>query len=64
MSEKHCIYKKASSDGYGTNWKTQCGRRVRCEAPIEVGMSFPPLPNEDGKFCHYCGKEILIAVTK
>lgn len=53
-----CTYTKKSMDSYGTNWKTQCGHIVRCEAPIEVGFSFDPLPNEDGKFCPYCGGEI------
>lgn len=56
----YCEYKKKSSDGYGTNWWTECGHRVRCEAHIEVGFNSAPLPNEDGKFCHYCGKEIII----
>lgn len=55
-----CTYTEGKSDGYGTNWKTACGKRVRCEAPIEVGFSFAPKPNEDGKFCHFCGKEIVL----
>ena len=60
MSEKFCTYEKTSADGYGTNWETECGRMLRMEAPIEVGFSFAPLPNEDGKFCQYCGKKILL----
>lgn len=55
-----CTYIKIRSDGYGTDWKTKCGHAVRCEAPMEVGFSFDPLPNEDGEFCRYCGKKIHI----
>ena len=55
-----CTYTKGKSDSYGTNWKTACGNHVRCEAPIDVGFSFDPLPNENGKFCHFCGKEIAL----
>lgn len=53
-----CTYTKAKQDSYGTNWDTGCGSHVRCEAPIDVGFSFDPLPNEGGKFCPYCGKLI------
>jgi len=53
-----CVYTKERQDGYGTDWSTACGRDVRCEAPVDVGWSFAPLPNEGGKFCHFCGKEI------
>lgn len=60
-----CAYRKTSSDGYGTNWRTACGHRVRCEAPIEVGMSFAPLPNADGAiYCPYCGKLIELKERK
>ena len=61
---KTCTYTKKSSDSYGTNWTTQCGNGVRCEAPIDVGFSFDPLPNENGKFCHFCGGEILLKDKK
>lgn len=60
MAEKICTYTETGSDGYGTNWKTECGSNIRMEAPIEVGISFAPKPNEDGKFCYYCGKEIAL----
>ena len=63
MSEV-CKYKKVSVDGYGTDWKTQCGKKLRCEAPIDVGFSFAPLPNEDGKYCHFCGKLIKLVKKK
>ena len=53
-----CIYTKHKSDGYGTDWKTSCGWVLRCEGPIDVGFSPAPLPTEDGKYCHFCGKEI------
>ena len=53
-----CFYTKGRSDGWGVEWKTQCGHKVHCETPEEVGICFAPLPNEDGKFCRYCGKEI------
>jgi hypothetical protein len=56
MSRKEkCAYKRLGSDGHGTDWETECGRRVRCSGPMDVGMSFDPMPNEDGEFCHYCG---------
>ena len=55
-----CTYTKGKSDSYGTNWKTACGNHVRCEAPTDVDFSFDPLPNENGKFCHFCGKEIAL----
>lgn len=61
MSGETCVYTKAKESrwsGYGTDWKSACGHSVRCEAPIDVGFSSAPLPNEDGKFCHYCGKVI------
>lgn len=58
MTKKHCVYTQTGIDGYGTNWVTACGRFVRVEAPIEVGFCPAPMPNEDGKFCHYCGLEI------
>ena len=59
----NCTYTKVKTDSYGADWITECGRRVRCEAPIDVGMVFPPLPNKTGKFCHYCGKRIEIKGT-
>lgn len=55
-----CEYIKQSQDGYGTNWKTSCGHKIRYNAPIEVGFSSAPLPNESGKFCSFCGKLIEI----
>lgn len=61
---KTCKYIEIGHDSYGTNWKTECGRTVRCEAPIDVGFSFDPLPNEDGKFCPYCDGEIVLKVEK
>ena len=62
MSEinETCLYTKTKSDGYGAEWKTACGEDIYCETPDDVGICFPPLPNEDGKFCHFCGKEIKI----
>lgn len=59
-----CKYTRIKSDGYGVDWKTQCGREVRCESPIEVGFSSAPLPNEDGDYCHYCGKIIKLVKTR
>jgi hypothetical protein len=55
-----CVYIKNITTPYGTHWKTKCGHGIYMEAPIKVGFSFAPLPNEGGKFCHYCGKEIEI----
>ena len=55
-----CTYRKIGSDGYGTDWVSSCNKRVRMISPIDVGFSFDPLPNEDGKFCPYCGEEIII----
>ena len=60
MAEKVCVYKKIHADGWGATWKTSCGHKVYCASPEEVGMNFPPLPNEDGEFCHHCGKRISI----
>lgn len=57
---KECRYTKRESDPYGTDWTTACGHAVRCEGPVEVGFSFDPLPNADGKFCPHCGKLIEI----
>lgn len=59
-----CSYKEVSSDGYGTTWKTGCGHRIGISSPMEVGFSLTPLPNEDGKFCRYCGKLIIIQEKK
>lgn len=61
---KTCTYKKVKSDSYNDYWKTECGRTVAVAAPIEVGMCFPPKPNEDGKFCPYCGGFIELKGTK
>lgn len=55
-----CRYTEGKVDGWGADWTTGCGRTVRCETPIDVGPQFPPLPNSDGKFCHYCGKLIVL----
>lgn len=55
-----CVYTKGSSNGYEVNWKTECGNRVVCEVPTEVGFQRAPLPNETGKFCHFCGKKIQL----
>lgn len=61
MSAENCVYKKVGGDPYGDDWKTACGQRIRCEAPEEVGMSFAPLPNANGRlFCAYCGKRVEI----
>ena len=53
-----CTYTKIKADDWETVWKTQCGNKVYCKVPEEVGICFAPLPNENGKFCYYCGKEI------
>lgn len=55
-----CVYTEKKSDGYGTDWRTACGEQMRCESPIEVGICFPPKPNAYGKYCHYCGKQIVL----
>ena len=55
-----CLYIKTSSDGYGANWTTECGRTIRIKAPIEVGCAPAPLPNIDGAYCHYCGRLIKL----
>lgn len=59
-----CTYREANSDGWGTTWKTQCGKQLYCQAPEEVGMSFAPLPNKDGEYCHFCGKKIQLVERK
>lgn len=58
MKDETCKYIRRAVDAHGTNWKTSCGREVRCEVPEEVGICFAPLPNESGDFCHFCGKKI------
>lgn len=55
-----CSYKKISQDGWGTNWKTSCGKEIRMEAPMDIGFMPAPLPNECGQYCAYCGKVILL----
>lgn len=55
-----CVYTQISMNGYGTDWQSQCGHRLRIASPMEVGWSIAPLPNADGKFCSYCGREIEI----
>ena len=57
---KECVYKEVSHDGYGTNWKSSCGKTFRYESPIDVGWSRDPLPTEGGKFCRNCGEEIKL----
>lgn len=57
-----CPYVKGKADGYGTYWGTECGHVVYCAAPEEVGMCFPPDPNEDGEYCRHCGG--LISLDK
>lgn len=59
---KTCRYEKGDSGAYNQDWTTACGRKVRCESPMEVGFSFPPLPNADGQiYCTYCGQKIELA---
>ncbi|MFT4064315.1 hypothetical protein [Paraburkholderia sp.] len=54
-----CVYRKVAQDGYGADWKTDCGYEIRMEAPIDVGFGFAPKPTDDGrKFCGFCGKPI------
>jgi hypothetical protein len=56
MSDK-CMYAVHNRNGYYTMWTTQCGNRVKCEAPEEIGLSFTPLSTADGKrYCEYCGR--------
>lgn len=57
-----CVYTKIQ-DGDPAIWETACGKQVRCEAPMEVGLGFPPLPNEHGKFCSNCGGKIVLKVS-
>lgn len=62
MATTKCVYSKISSnDGYDTVWRTNCGKHVKCESPEVVGMSFTPLPTENGEFCHYCGGKIVLS---
>lgn len=60
MNKSSCLYTIIKRDGYGASWTTECGERIFCETPTQVGLSFPPLPTDSGKFCHYCGKEIKL----
>lgn len=56
-----CIYTLTDSNGYYDTWKTSCGKSIRINAPEEIGMSFAPLPTDDGaRFCTYCGKPIML----
>lgn len=55
-----CTYEEAQRTGYYTDWKTACGEDVRCDVPEEVGICFAPKPNEHGKYCHFCGKLIVL----
>lgn len=57
----NCIYTMGTQNGYETAWKTECGHVIVMRTPVEVGFAPAPLPNEDGKFCHYCGKVIQLA---
>lgn len=54
-----CNYRLVKTDGYSDVYSTDCGKTVRYEAPIEVGISFAPSPTDGGsKFCTYCGGKI------
>jgi hypothetical protein len=59
-----CLYSRVKSDGYETTWKTACREKVYCQVPEEVGFCSAPLPNENGKFCHFCGNMIELDVKK
>lgn len=60
IRELTCQYTKSKSDGYGTNWKSQCDNEVYYSAPIDVGWAHDPLPNTHGKYCQFCGKLITL----
>jgi hypothetical protein len=57
---KKCVYTKKSSDPYGDDWETACGKKIRYDAPEEVGMSFAPLPIAVGEYCSHCGGKIVL----
>lgn len=59
MTTRTCSYVKKKEDGYRAVWRTECGEKVICEGPIDVGFCPNPLPTEGGKeFCSFCGGKI------
>ncbi len=62
--ERTCTYTVKEKDGFGTLWTTGCRGRLYVAAPVEVGLSFAPMPNEDGKFCSFCGGVIVLGGDK
>jgi hypothetical protein len=58
------VFNNIQSDGYHDQWDTSCGKSIGIASPMEVGFSYAPLPNSDGKYCHYCGKLIEIKGRK
>ena len=58
--EQDCVYTIKDQDGFGTAWTTGCGSEMYISAPEEVGFSFAPMPNANGKHCRFCGKVIVV----
>ena len=57
---QECKYIKVFENGYHADWASACGERIRMVGPMEVGMPLNPLPNEEGKYCRFCGNLIAI----
>ena len=58
--KQDCVYTIKEQDGFGTAWTTGCGSEMYISAPEEVGFSFAPMPNANGKHCRFCGKVIVV----
>jgi len=54
-----CSWVLVSRKGDTSRYRTSCGNQYSFEAPMEVGMWFPPLVQDtEHKFCLFCGGEI------
>lgn len=53
-----CRLKRVSIGSYEDVWKSDCGKTVVCESPMDVGFSFAPIPSFN--FCPNCGKKCVL----
>jgi hypothetical protein len=64
LAQQGCTYTVKEMDGFGTLWATECGEELYVAAPEAIGFSLAPMPNEDGKFCQFCGNKIVLEDQK
>lgn len=61
MRKLKCRFTKLHENPYESEWRTGCRKRMIYETPMDFGISFAPLPTDNGvRFCQYCGGRIII----